>query len=244
MGIELPLLCFIILVFSIYAVPIEDSQDSSNIFLNDIREVESEDRSAISTKRRRWPRGIIPYVISRRFTKKERKTIYKAFKMINSTTCIKFYPKTKRNGSYVHFVRGKKNSGCFSNVGRIGNGRQNLNVEPHSFCMNPGAIAHELLHVVGLYHEMSRPDRDDYIKIVKENLQPGVISNWHKHRYSLTYGTKYDYLSLMHYGSRAGSKNGEPTMLNRKGNVVKMGQLKKLRKGDIAIVKGIYRCRG
>ena len=45
---------------------------------------------------------------------------------------------------------------------------------PTATCMVSGIIQHELTHVLGFYHEQSRPDRDTYVSIQWSNIQPGT----------------------------------------------------------------------
>ena len=40
---------------------------------------------------------------------------------------------------------------------------------------------HEFLHTLGFFHEQSRPDRDTYVRVITENIQPGKMtcsSDW------------------------------------------------------------------
>lgn len=42
-------------------------------------------------------------------------------------------------------------------------------------CLINAIIAHEFIHALGLYHEQSRPDRDDFLDIYYDNIQPGSL---------------------------------------------------------------------
>lgn len=42
-------------------------------------------------------------------------------------------------------------------------------------CMDRGIIQHELLHALGFYHEHTRSDRDQYVRINWENVPEGDL---------------------------------------------------------------------
>ena len=68
--------------------------------------------------------------------------------------------------------------------------------------------------VSGFYHEQSRPDRDDFLKIHLENVPLEKAHNFNKYPSYIidSLGTKYDYHSVMHYNKNAFSKNKKMTM--------------------------------
>ena len=63
---------------------------------------------------------------------------------------------------------------CFSSVGNRREGKQRLSIG--SNCDRLGTVEHEFLHALGFWHEQSRADRDDYVNIMLDQIEPGMMS--------------------------------------------------------------------
>lgn len=63
-------------------------------------------------------------------------------------------------------------SSCASYVGFIG-GEQPVFIGPPCIV---GNIVHEILHALGFHHEHTRTDREQYIKILPQNIMAGNVS--------------------------------------------------------------------
>lgn len=62
---------------------------------------------------------------------------------------------------------------CYSAIGRKGR-RQVVSLNFDCLAKGKGTVLHELLHVLGFWHEHSRADRDNYIRIDWEAIQKGM----------------------------------------------------------------------
>src|SRR4051812_1528760 len=99
-----------------------------------------------------------------------------------------------------------KRFSCKSHVGLV-RGEVNLVLlesSPETNCLWPEIIVHELLHLLGLFHEHTRSDADQYIRVHYENIDPARYVNFQPepslNSHTSTYGIPYDYRSVMHYG--------------------------------------------
>lgn len=93
-----------------------------------------------------------------------------------------------------------------SSVGRVqGGGEQFLSIL-NSHWSIPSVIQHELGHSFGLIHEQQRHDRDLYIFVRTENLDPAYYYDVAVLEYADPV-SDYDYVSIMHYPNCGGAKD-------------------------------------
>uniref|UniRef100_T1JD61 Metalloendopeptidase n=1 Tax=Strigamia maritima TaxID=126957 RepID=T1JD61_STRMM len=167
-----------------------------------------QDRNAITSKHKLWPKGRIPYVIDKTISNLL-PLINKAIEHYSNNTCISFVPRSKET-DYVNLT---KSGGCWSSVGRQ-KGQQIVSLDRG--CGYLGTIIHEMMHAVGFWHEQNRPDRDDYVTINYNNILPGQEHNFIKFKIKSVnlLNAEYDYKSVMHYGEYSFSKDGKkPTII-------------------------------
>lgn len=188
----------------------------------------------ITGARYRWPRGVVPYVIHNNLPNQQRVT--QAIAHWQQRTRIRFVRRTSANAArYPNYVRFIPANGCWSQVGMRMN-RQDIGLA--GGC-GLGATIHEIGHAVGLWHEQSREDRNSFVRVNFANITPGREHNFNQH---ITDGDDYgpyDYGSIMHYGSTAFSRNGQPTIVPLRSGVT-IGQRSGLSAGDVGAVRAMY----
>jgi hypothetical protein len=193
----------------------------------------------------RWPNGVIDYKFDKGFN--FTKQVKAAMKTFESLTPLRFYEindtalKEANITIEDHIVFKQNNTdGCWSYVGHTG-GAQGLNLG--NGCEDEGTIMHELGHTIGLIHEQARADRNKFVHVEMENVSPGAAPNFEMCK-KISNGenpVKYDFMSLMHYGPMAFSKNGKPTIVVNKnctGN--KIGRRSQWCAGDIEQMVNMY----
>lgn len=68
-------------------------------------------------------------------------------------------------------------------------------------CVGVAAI-HEIGHAIGLWHEQCRNERDQFIRMRFENVNPACIHNFDKYPQAGKESSPYDYASAMQVTAR------------------------------------------
>ncbi|CDW56044.1 Astacin domain containing protein [Trichuris trichiura] len=119
------------------------------------------------------------------------------------TTCLKFIRNDQYTGDRIQYIKG---SGCYSSVGRLG-GKQQVSIG--AGCERVGTVCHETSHALGVWHEQSRTDRDNYISVNYNNIMSAAVGNFERLTSNIMYldQVPYDFGSEMHYPSKAFAVN-------------------------------------
>ena len=164
-------------------------------------------------------------------------------------TCLRFRKATPGARSRVRFT-GNSFRGCFSdNVGKrpVG-GIQFVYLPTSAGCQWYPTALHEIGHAIGFFHEQSRPDRDRYVTIHRNNIQNNQTFNFNIN-YGIDYqGEPYDYGSIMHYPEFLFSANRQRTIsVNNRQEYINQGSpvlggARNLSAGDVRTVNKLYGC--
>ena len=86
-----------------------------------------------------------------------------------------FRPTNIADRDWIEFFY--EDDACYASIGYYGPGagKHNVNLMRRQTdgrtCITKGIIVHELLHILGVSHEQTRPDRDEYLSVNWPNMK-------------------------------------------------------------------------
>lgn len=201
-------------------------------------------RGAVLSNKYRWPiskgsdgKNIvkIPYVIGD-VSGDVKKWLIPVLDELEQDTCVHFQPRSGEQ-YYVEFVKG--DGGCRSDIGYRENQIQEISLG--SGCEYRGTVAHEIMHLLGFYHEHTRQDREQYITVYSENIQPGLESQFEKVQQD-NFGVPYDLHSIMQYEEGDFAVSGKKSMESKANPGERLGAISHYDSLDVLKINRMYGC--
>lgn len=181
-----------------------------------------------------WNNHEIAYTIDPNLPNPER--VQEAIRYFNENTPIAFVPYNGQPNA-IAFEKGEDH--CYSYLGMVG-GMQPISLSDQC---GPGEVMHEIMHALGFIHEHSRTNRDDFVKVLWENIETRYQSQFaiapEKWMEALR-GTPFDFQSIMIYRPDSFAKNPGLTTLEARGGEVISPQKLRLSDGDIDRLVYLY----
>ncbi|MCD6052759.1 MAG: Xanthomonalisin precursor, partial [Verrucomicrobia bacterium] len=150
-----------------------------------------------------WPGGVVPYVYQttgpEAMSVAKQALVESAMREWQQVASLNFVPRTtEQNYILFNFSGDAAGAPMNSHIGMKG-GVQILNVAGWGNKLN---CAHELGHAMGMIHEQSRSDRDTFVTVNFDNINPDNAHNFTLLPSSIN-RTSYDFDSMMHYNRNA-----------------------------------------
>ena len=188
-----------------------------------------------------WPDATITYRLDDSLRDEHFPVMYQAMAEWTALTGLKFVEADP--GAVGGFVRIKADkAGCFATLGAPGPYEEHrLNIGPN--CNSAETWRHEFGHTIGMLHEQSRSDRDDYVVIDWSNIKSGKAYAFDKYEARGIAGVDrgtYDYDSVMHYHSWSFSVDGSATIWTTGGELIRRDNDTPISAGDAAAVIAMY----
>ena len=162
----------------------------------------------------KWTNGVIPYVIDEGLANYEK--VMDAIEYLNLQTNIRIVPREDQE-NYVRVTLGRQD--CYAYAGMIG-GMQEIFLTPKCGVRE---ILHEFMHTIGFFHEQNREDRDQYVKILWDNIDDNNKPQFKKipDDFLGVKGRPFDFDSIMIYDSFTfAASSQDPVMLTLDDEII------------------------
>ena len=117
-------------------------------------------------------------------------------------------------GDSTYYVEINLDAGNYTGQCEAIEGFQNVAAQPMtgSVTCAVGTLLHEMGHIIGLYHEFERSDRDNYVTVNYSNVIKGSWGNFEILTDNVQNQGLYDYASVMQYLPYTFTRNGGPVI--------------------------------
>lgn len=214
------------------------------VYQGDILVANNIAKGSSSTNIKKWPDNTIYYSINDNLPSLQKDAVRDAIIEFQTKTNLIFKVRTTET-NYIEFLRDENGSGSIIGM----NSYYTIGPYPPIYDHNiirlaywalSGAVMHEIGHAVGLFHEHNKPNRDDFVEIIKDNIKKGKYSQFIKDGGNLN-TSGFDWKSIMLYPSISDfSIEGRPTMVRKSDRDTFDSNRSYLSEGDIYLINLMY----
>lgn len=199
-------------------------------------------RNAITDPARLWTNGRIPYMFHSGIDAYRKVHVLAGMKQIMLSTyadgnpCITFVPRTTETDYIlIQFTDGGEPG---SQIGRAG-GQQVVSIHR---AITQSNIAQALMFVIGVFPEVSRTDRDQFITLNTANIDPASMKNFLLQNATDAFTQPFDYETVAMYLPYFGAVNKSVPTITANYDGYTLGQAVSLSNGDINLIQHVYTC--